>query len=285
MPPLTRSSNFLRYLTSRSTRFLSSESGSGENDNGAVNVDKLIGFFKQAEEKVAKEVAEKAAKQAEEKLAKEAQEKLTQEPAKLIAETPAFPPVKQESTQTTIKSTDSSLGLTSQDQHRKDDNLRRFSTAPRFVPWTSNRLLKEYKLSRAKVVSQLTTKSKPFATLLRGSTFVQLGNFNQREVVGVVIENVNDSDLYVDFGGKFLAVVSQPENSFYPRGSLVRIRLRDPEMANRFMVNTKAISLLEADAILIGPYRGQLTPNPDADSASPVLQSNKDILSTEHWKL
>lgn len=196
MPPLSRSSNFLRYLTSRSTRFLSSESSSGENDNnGAVNVDKLIGFFKQAEEKVAKEAAEKAAKEAEEKLAheaqkklaKEAQEKFTQEPAKLITETPAFPPVKQASTQSTPKSTDSSLELMSQGQQRKDDNLRRFSTAPRFVPWTSNRLLKEYKLSRAKVVSQFATKSKPFATLLRDSTFVQLGNFNQREVSSKII--------------------------------------------------------------------------------------------------
>lgn len=101
----------------------------------------------------------------------------------------------------------------------------------------------------------------------------------------MVIENVNDSDLYIDYGGKFLAVVSQPENSFYPRGSLVRIRLRDPEMANRFMVNIRAISLLEADATLIGPYRGQLTSNPDSNSTSSSLQFNKDILSVEHWKL
>lgn len=101
-------------------------------------------------------------------------------------------------------------------------------------------------------------------------------------MIGVVIENINDSDLYVDIGGKFLAVVSQPENTFYPRGSLVRVRLRDPEMANRFMVNTRAISLLEADATLLGPYRGQLL---SAGITVTDHQVNKEVVSLEHWKL
>ncbi|EUB65038.1 Deoxyhypusine synthase [Echinococcus granulosus] len=143
------------------------------------------------------------------------------------------------------------------DEKLVDDIKRRQSSAPRLVPWTSNRFVKEYKV--VKTATSSAPQKKSFVTMLRESTFVQLGNFNQREVIGVVIENANDSDLYVDVGGKFLAVVSQPENTFYPRGSLVRVRLRNPEMANRFMVNTRAISLLEADATLLGPYRGQLT--------------------------
>ncbi|KAL5111699.1 28S ribosomal protein S28 mitochondrial [Taenia crassiceps] len=159
-----------------------------------------------------------------------------------------------------------------------DDTIRRQSSAPRLVPWTSNRFLKERKI----VKSTANSEGRSFVAMLRESTFVQLGNFTQRELMGVVIENVNDSDLYVDIGGKFLAVVSQPENTFYPRGSLVRVRLRDPEMANRFMVNTRAISLLEADATLLGPYRGQLI---STDMAATNHQVNKEVVSLEHWKL
>lgn len=102
-------------------------------------------------------------------------------------------------------------------------------------------------------------------------------------MIGVVIENVNDSDLYIDTGGKFLAVVAQPKNTFYPRGSLVRVRLRDPEMANRFMVNTRAISLLEADVTLLGPYRGQLSNTALVQSNG--LRVNKEVVSPEHWIL
>lgn len=114
----------------------------------------------------------------------------------------------------------------------------------------------------------------------------------------MVIENVKDSDLYVDFGGKFHAVVPQPENAFYPRGSLVRIRLRDPEMTNQFMINTKAISLHEADATLLGPYRGHLATGSktndddglfDASTLLPYYHtkpstcSNKTVVHADNW--
>ena len=97
-------------------------------------------------------------------------------------------------------------------------------------------------------------------------------------MIGVVIENVNNSELYIDMGLKFLAVVSQPDGTFYPRGSMVRVRLLDPEMANRFMVNTRAISLLEAEASLMGPYRGEIESNG-------ATNNNKEAVSLEHWKL
>ncbi|KAM7540687.1 hypothetical protein Aperf_G00000027309 [Anoplocephala perfoliata] len=292
MLQLAKSVKLLRCLGVYSSRYLSSGNGEGDNE-GSVNVDKLTGFFKHAEEKLAKEAAEKLAKEAAEKLAKEAAEKLVKETEKKLSQeaqeksaietaniSETISPNVQESAPFPTSVSESTSSGPSK---KLDDGLRRFSTAPRLVPWTSNRFVKEYRAYRSRFSA--TSPAKSFATLLRESTFVQLGNFNQREVVGVVIENVNDSDLYIDFGGKFLAVVSQPENSFYPRGSLVRIRLRDPEMANRFMVNIRAISLLEADATLIGPYRGQLTTTPDSNSTSPSLRSNKDILSMEHWKL
>uniref|UniRef100_A0A0R3X239 deoxyhypusine synthase n=1 Tax=Hydatigena taeniaeformis TaxID=6205 RepID=A0A0R3X239_HYDTA len=151
----------------------------------------------------------------------------------------------------------------------------RQSSAPRLVPWTSNNFFKDYKLVRT---TSTTKKKRSFAAMLRESTFVQLGNFIQREILGVVIENANDSDLYVDIGGKFLAVVPQPENAFYPRGSLIRVRLRDPEMANRFMVNMRAISLLEADVTLLGPYRGQLIPSATAASDHQINREVQVVL-------
>lgn len=91
----------------------------------------------------------------------------------------------------------------------------------------------------------------------------------------------------------------QPEGSFYPRGSLVRVRLHEPEMANRFMINTRAISLLEADATLIGPYRGQVVhqsqesvdqgymplPTVTNHTDSSHVKMNKDFVSIDNWKL
>ncbi|TPP62677.1 28S ribosomal protein S28 mitochondrial [Fasciola gigantica] len=114
-------------------------------------------------------------------------------------------------------------------------------------------------------------------------------------VIGVVIENINDTDLYIDFGGKFHCVCPQPVNQYYPRGSLVRIRLKDPEMTNQFMINTKAITLCEADATFLGPYRGSLTRSDIEESTAPVVvgdargplrpATDADSVSIEHWRL
>uniref|UniRef100_A0A0R3VVV9 deoxyhypusine synthase n=1 Tax=Taenia asiatica TaxID=60517 RepID=A0A0R3VVV9_TAEAS len=225
----------------RQVRFLSS---TGENDEWATSVEVNKGnqtaFFEQADAK----------------LELNSEDRILQKP--VISQPPNSEPSATPS-------------ISPSPTEKADDAKRRQSSAPRLVPWTSNRFFRECKF----VKTTSTTQGRSFVTMLRESTFVQLGNFTQREMIGVVIENVNDSDLYVDIGGKFLAVVSQPENTFYPRGSLVRVRLRDPEMANRFMVNTRAISLLEADVTLLGPYRGQLIP---VSTAATDHQVNK-----EHW--
>ncbi|KAA0192666.1 28S ribosomal protein S28 mitochondrial, partial [Fasciolopsis buskii] len=114
-------------------------------------------------------------------------------------------------------------------------------------------------------------------------------------VIGVVIENVNNADLYIDFGGKFHCVCPQPANTYYPRGSLVRIRLKDPEMTNQFMINAKAITLCEADATFLGPYRGNVTRSAVEDLTAPVAAgdpqsplrpaTDTDSVSAEHWRL
>ncbi|CDS40231.1 Ribosomal protein S35 mitochondrial [Echinococcus multilocularis] len=233
----------------RQFRSLSSSGDSDEcNNNAKVHEGKLPGLFEHTDEK------------------------LVMDNGKLVSRKPVLP-------QLSTSELPAAPSVSPASPKKVDDIKRRQSSAPRLVPWTSNRFFKEYKVVKT---ATSAPQKKSFVTMLRESTFVQLGNFNQREVIGVVIENANDSDLYVDVGGKFLAVVSQPENTFYPRGSLVRVRLRNPEMANRFMVNTRAISLLEADATFLGPYRGHLT---SSGVAAADHQINKEVVSLEHWKL
>ncbi|KAL5961895.1 28S ribosomal protein S28 mitochondrial [Taenia solium] len=248
LKPILWRSNRIRVPLIRQVRFLSS---TGENDECATSVEvnkgNLAALFEQADEK----------------LELNSEKRILQKP--IISQPLNSGP-------------SAALSISPSPPEKADDAKRRQSSAPRLVPWTSNRFFRECKF----VKTTSTTQGRSFVTMLRESTFVQLGNFTQREMIGVVIENVNDSDLYVDIGGKFLAVVSQPENTFYPRGSLVRVRLRDPEMANRFMVNTRAISLLEADVTLLGPYRGQLI---SVGTAATDHQVNKEVVSLEYWKL
>lgn len=99
-------------------------------------------------------------------------------------------------------------------------------------------------------------------------------------MIGVVIENIKNEDLYIDFGGKFHCVCKKPDDDFnYARGCLVRILLKDPEMANKFMINTKGISLNEADAILLGPYQGKFY-NPKFDRSEQEYPNVSTL-----WKL
>ncbi|CAF0984865.1 unnamed protein product [Adineta ricciae] len=101
------------------------------------------------------------------------------------------------------------------------------------------------------------TKSMTFAKMFRQSKFVQLGNLKGRLLSGRIVDAVDD-DLYVDFGGKFHAVVQRPQTkqrAQYTIGAVVSIRLQSWEMAARFLGAPRHISLLEADAQLVGLLR------------------------------
>jgi len=96
-----------------------------------------------------------------------------------------------------------------------------------------------------------------FAKMFRQSKFVQLGGLKGRLLSGRIFDVVDD-DLYVDFGGKFHAVVQRPQTKQrdqYAIGAVVSIRLQSWEMAARFLGASRHISLLEADAQLVGLLR------------------------------
>jgi len=94
-----------------------------------------------------------------------------------------------------------------------------------------------------------------FKDLLDESLLMKFGRADNKCVVGKITEVCND-DLYVDFGGKFEAVVKKPEekSNFYKKGSLVRLILRKFEVTGEFLGDSKHITLCEADALLVGPY-------------------------------
>lgn len=115
--------------------------------------------------------------------------------------------------------------------------------------------------STEKKTSSSTTPPPPpqnepmtFAKMFRQSKFVQLGGLKGRLLSGRIVDVVDD-DLYVDFGGKFHAVVQRPKSKQqdqYTIGAVVSIRLQTWEMAARFLGASRHISLLEADAQLVG---------------------------------
>lgn len=92
-----------------------------------------------------------------------------------------------------------------------------------------------------------------FAKLLRNSKFITQGDFRNATVIGKVFHVTND-DLYVDVGMKFHAVVRKPrqDDRLYVRNSLVRLRLVDYEITDRFIGSDTDTSLLETEAVLLG---------------------------------
>ncbi|VDK84039.1 unnamed protein product, partial [Onchocerca ochengi] len=97
---------------------------------------------------------------------------------------------------------------------------------------------------------------KRFAELFRHSKFVQLADFEGRIVIGEIVRRIAD-DLYIDMGLKFNAVCKAPvmKNESYRIGAKVLLRLHDPELSELFLGSTKELTLLEADATLLGLYR------------------------------
>ncbi|VVC44347.1 Ribosomal protein S28, mitochondrial [Cinara cedri] len=95
-----------------------------------------------------------------------------------------------------------------------------------------------------------------FEVLLRNSNFINLGDPVGKQVVGTIF-HVVDNDLYIDFGWKFHCVCTRPIKNAdsYIRGSQVRLRIKSLELATRFLGSEKDLTLLEADATILGLYR------------------------------
>ncbi|CAH8502593.1 unnamed protein product [Heterobilharzia americana] len=247
----------------------SQNNSSSDINDSVVSADKLIEFFKKAEHSI------------------------IEDEDTINNEQVITSKVTEDSKSSVIDSSSPTTSLRVKSEKNKKKGSRVLN-AFSFVPWTMSTLLKERNISN--LLSKHSEGSKEsFATLLRYSPFIQLGDFKSRELIGVVIDNVNDTDLYIDFGGKFHCVCPQPANQFYPRGSLVRVRLKDPEITDKFMINTKGISIFEADATLLGPYKGRLVKTAsDEDKKLTVTHADgtktmrpatdEDNVALEYWR-
>jgi len=95
-----------------------------------------------------------------------------------------------------------------------------------------------------------------FASLLRHSAFMQIGNPVGKEVVGKIY-HVVDNDLYIDFGFKFPCICQRPRgrgSHQYTRGAEVRVVIKSLELSQKFLGYENDITLMEAECVLMGLY-------------------------------
>ncbi|XP_011497289.1 PREDICTED: 28S ribosomal protein S28, mitochondrial [Ceratosolen solmsi marchali] len=108
-------------------------------------------------------------------------------------------------------------------------------------------------ISKKVINKQENTNNTYFASLLRFSKFIQLGNIEEKIVTGKIFQVVNN-DLYIDFGWKFYCVCSNPmqNNSKFVRGATVYLQIKDLEISTRFLGSDVDTTILESDCILLG---------------------------------